>query len=219
MQREYKLEAATQPGQRIHVDQLVSPTPGFIAHLTGKLTLQRYKYATVFVDAFSGFGYVHLQKTASAEETIEAKKAFESLAAQDNIIIRHYHADNGVFRANRWIDECNKNGQRCTFTPVGAHHDNGLAEKRIRDLQELTRAFHVSVRWTTTAIRANLWPYALRMANQVINNTTSPSSGLSYSQVFTKSNININPKHFVPLGCPAYVLDSNLQLGKPFHKW
>ena len=162
---------------------------------------------------------MHLQKTASAEETIEAKKAFESLAAQDNIIIRHYHADNGVFRANRWIDECNKNGQRCTFTPVGAHHDNGLAEKRIRDLQELTRAFHVSVRWTTTAIRANLWPYALRMANQVINDTTSPSSGLSYSQVFTKSNININPKHFVPLGCPAYVLDSNLQLGKPFHKW
>jgi hypothetical protein len=40
--------------------------------MTGKLTTRRYKYATVFVDQFSGYSYVYLQKTAGAEETIRA---------------------------------------------------------------------------------------------------------------------------------------------------
>ena len=37
---------ATEPGQIVSVDQLESPTPGFIAQLKGTLTKQRYKYAT-----------------------------------------------------------------------------------------------------------------------------------------------------------------------------
>ena len=41
------------------------------------LTRQRYKYTTVFVDQASRMGFVYLQKTCSAEETIEAKRAFE----------------------------------------------------------------------------------------------------------------------------------------------
>ena len=48
----------TTPGQVLSVDQLVSPTPGLIAQMTGKLTTKRYKYATVFVDHFSRFSYV-----------------------------------------------------------------------------------------------------------------------------------------------------------------
>ena len=45
-------KVATQPGQIVLVDQLESETPGLIAQLKGKLTQQRYKYATVFVDQF-----------------------------------------------------------------------------------------------------------------------------------------------------------------------
>ena len=44
---------ATEPGQTVSVDQLESPTPGFIAQLKGTLTKQHYKYATVFVDQYS----------------------------------------------------------------------------------------------------------------------------------------------------------------------
>ena len=40
----------TLPGEVVSVDQMVSPTPGLIAYMTGKLTTKRYKYATVFVD-------------------------------------------------------------------------------------------------------------------------------------------------------------------------
>jgi hypothetical protein len=40
----------TKPGEIVSVDQLVSPTPGLIAQMTGFLTTKRYRYATVYVD-------------------------------------------------------------------------------------------------------------------------------------------------------------------------
>ena len=65
--KDYEPKAPKQPGLIVSVDQLVSPTPGLVAQMTGKLTTKRYRYATVFVDQKSRFGYVHLQKTATAE--------------------------------------------------------------------------------------------------------------------------------------------------------
>ena len=43
--KEHKLE----PGDVISVNQMVSPTPGLVAQMTGILTTKRYKYATVYV--------------------------------------------------------------------------------------------------------------------------------------------------------------------------
>ena len=57
-----------------------SPIPGLISQKVGFLTKQWYKYATVFVDQASQMGFVYLQKTCSAEETIEAKRPFEQYA-------------------------------------------------------------------------------------------------------------------------------------------
>ena len=39
----------SKPGEVISVDQLVSPVPGLIAQMTGFITKQRYKYATVYI--------------------------------------------------------------------------------------------------------------------------------------------------------------------------
>ena len=80
-------ETPTAVGEVVSVDQLESPTPGLIAQMTGKLTTKRYKYATVYVDQRTRFGYVHLQKTSSAEETIEGKKAFETYARRHGVTI------------------------------------------------------------------------------------------------------------------------------------
>ena len=100
-----KTNKVTRPGQVVSVDQLVSPTPGFIAQMTGILTTKRYKYATVYVDHFSKFSYLYLQKTGTAEETVEGKQAFERYAAENGVKIEHYHADNGIFRAHGWIND------------------------------------------------------------------------------------------------------------------
>ena len=53
----------TRPGQVVSVDQLVSPTPGLIAQMTGILNTKCYKHATVFVDQYSRLSYLFLQKT------------------------------------------------------------------------------------------------------------------------------------------------------------
>jgi hypothetical protein len=81
----------------VSVDQLVSPTPGLIAQLSGFITKERYLYATVYVDQASGLGYVYLQKTASAKETLESKRAFERYTADRGVIVQAYHANNGIF--------------------------------------------------------------------------------------------------------------------------
>ena len=87
-----KETTAQYPGQRVSVDMLVSPTPGLKAQMTGFITKQRHRYATVYVDQATGYGYVYLQQTASAEETLEGKLAFEPSAAAHSIPIRAYHA-------------------------------------------------------------------------------------------------------------------------------
>ena len=165
-QSKFNKNKSKTPGQCVSVDQMVSPTSGLVAQITGKLTTKRYKYATIFVDQATKMGYTYLQATASANETILAKRAFEEFARQYNVTIRGYHADNGIFRANKWVESCRNQSQSLTFAGVNAHHQNGIAERRIRTLQELTRAMliHANKLWPE-AIMANLWPYALRMAN------------------------------------------------------
>ena len=136
---------ASLPGQLVSVDQLSSPTPGLVAQVKGKLTKSRYTCATIYVDQFSGFSYVHIQKSTSAAETLEGKKAFEITCKQHGIKVSNYHADNGIFRENSWMRQCAKQGQGLTFSGVNAHHTNGLAERRIRTLQDLTRTMLVDL--------------------------------------------------------------------------
>ena len=211
-----------KPGEVVSVDQLISPTPGLVAQMTGTLTKQRYKCATIYVDQYSGLGYVYLQKSTDADETIKGKKAFEAYAKQHGVSIRAYHADNGVFRANKWIDDCRKSEQGLTFAGVNAHHSNGLAERRIRSLQDLARAMliHQNKRWDMPGL-VHLWPYALRMANDAINETPNlkDKQGRSPLQLFSQTEVQLHEKHWVPFGCPVYVLHSKLQTGNIFNKW
>lgn len=218
----YVPDKPVDPGEVVSVDQLVSPSPGLIAQMTGRLTTQRYKYATVYVDQATRWGFIHLQKTASANETIEGKRLFEQEALQRGIHIRGYHADNGVFRAHKWQQHCQERKQTLTFAGVNAHHTNGMAEKRIRDLQDLTRAqlIRANLGWSQ-CITANLWPYAMRLANESLNNTPSmcDKARMTPEQLFSKTKVQINTKHYIPFGCPVYVLDEQRQSQKQTHKW
>lgn len=219
-----KVEAATAPGDVVSVDQLTTNTPGLVAHMTGRPTTARYKCATVFVDHYSNFGYLHLQRSTSAEETIQAKEAFETYARQNGVMVRRYHADNGTFRAQQWVDHCKDRQQALTFAGVNAHHENGKAEVRIRNIQDMARTslIFASHRWKE-AVTTNLWPYAARMANDAINAT--PWVNDSHKQTptarFATSDVHENSKHWHHFGCPAYVLDDELQAGRrpPGGKW
>jgi len=210
----------TRPGQCVSVDQLESTTPGLIAQMKGKPTTKRYTAATVFVDHYSGFTYVYIQKSTSADETIQGKQAFEQFARSQGVTILHYHADNGRFADNKWRQACTDAGQTLTFCGVNAHFQNGIAERRIRELQEHARTMliHAHKRWAT-AIDTHLWPYALRMANDILNNAPDIKRGQPPLQLFTGTQVSMNPKHWYHFGCPVYVLDDSLQAGKKIDKW
>ena len=100
---EMEVPSVNAPGAVVSVDQLESSTPGFIGQLKGWLTRQRYSCATVFVDHYSDLTFVYLQRTTSADETLDAKEAFERYAYQHGVKILHYHADNGRFNESAWI--------------------------------------------------------------------------------------------------------------------
>ena len=202
------------PGDVISVDQIISPTPGLIAQMSGFITKERYKVATVYVDQATRVGYIYLQKSTGAEETLEGKQAFEQWAATHGVTIRAYHADNGIFKAHKWVRACQEARQPLTFASAGAHHQNGLAERRIRELQDSARTMliHANKRWPN-AVDVHLWPYALRTANEIFN--ISPSlqddEGLSPLQLFSDSPVDVNVKHYKPFGCPTYVLDPSIR--------
>lgn len=61
------------------------------------------------------------------------------------------------------------------FAGVGAHHQNGVVERRISLLQDMTKnvLIHAQNKWTQV-ISANLWPYALSEANSSWNCIPSP---------------------------------------------
>ena len=200
---------------------MISTTPGLIAQLRGQPTKARYKVATVFVDHFSSLSFVHVQKTTNAEETVEAKLRFEQFARGNGVEhIKHYHADNGIFADNLFRKSVEEGRQTLSFCGVNAHWQNGVAERRIRELQDHARTMliHASKRWPQ-AITANLWPYALRMANDVLNSTPRlkpkfEQGTKSALEVFSNSPVSCNPKHWHPFGCPVYALDSDLAAGK-----
>jgi hypothetical protein len=70
------------------------------------------------------------------------------------------------------MQACKAKQQQIIFMGVHAHHTNGMAKKRIRDLQDLaqTMLLHARMKWNTH-ITANLWPYVIRMVNNVLNST------------------------------------------------
>ena len=218
-----KQTVITKPGEVVSVDQMVSPTPGLIAQMTGFLTKKRYRYVTVFVDQATDFTYCYFQKSDSAEETIEGKEAFERKAAEHGVKILHYHADNGVFASKLWRSHCLIKQQGLTFAGVGAHHQNGRAENKIRQLQSQGRTMliHANKRWPS-AITANLWPYAIRMACESSNVLPSLAfkDGRTPVESFFKGEVATNPRHWQPFGCPVYVLETELQSsGAIFNKW
>jgi len=210
----------TKPGDCVSIDQLVSVTPGLIAQAKGSCTTKQYRVATVFVDHFSRMGYVHVQKGATALETIEAKNAFERYSHTNGVTISHYHADNGIFADNLFRKAVEDSHQTISFCGVNAHWQNGIAERRIRELQDSARTMmiHANRRWPT-AITANLWPYALRMANHAFNATPTIKSQLIPTEVFTGSKVAENPRDWHHFGAPVYVLDNHMQSARKIDKW
>ena len=80
---------------------------------------------------------------------------------------------------------------------------------------------HAAKRWPE-AVTANLWPYAIRMANESSNELPSLAftDGRTPLQAFAGSRATTNPRFWQPFACPTYVLEAALQTAGGIHgKW
>jgi hypothetical protein len=215
-----KLFVATKPGQCVSVDQMESTIPGFLAQLKGRITGRRYCFATVFVDHYSDYTYVHMSESNTSRETVQAKHAFEARSAMMGVTIQHYHCDNGRFADNAFKQSITASNQNITYCGVNAHFQNGRAEKKIRDLRESARTqlLHAINRWPGT-VSIHLWPYALRYAADVHNLLPTTSSLSCPQQRFSGVEVDANLKSFHAFGCPVYALNSTLAGGKTIGPW
>ena len=211
---------ASKPGEHVSVDQLISTQVGFVAQLKGKLTIKRYKAATVFVDHYSRMRFVHLMYGTSSEETIEAKRAFEKWCQESGVRILHYHCDNGRFADKAFMDHCAASGQRISYCGVNAHHQNGIAERAIRDIQDQARKqlLHAKAKWPA-AVDLALWPYALRYAVHVHNMAPVRENNESCMTKFTGVRVEMKMRHMHTLFCPVFALQNELASGNKIPKW
>jgi hypothetical protein len=197
-----------------------SPVPGLVAHMKGSPTKERYNCATIFVDHYSDVSFVHLQKSLSGEETVEAKEPFERWCRSHDVIVKHYHADNGRFADNKFLSAVAMSGQTISFCGVNAHFQNGKAEHRIRLLQDLARTqlLHAMARWPV-AISTHLWPYAITNVSNCHNDQKKRDEAVTRIEKFMDSDIHPNLKNHHHICVPIYVLDNDLQAGKKIPKW
>ena len=172
------------------------------------------------MDQYSGYTFVYLQRRLTSEETVQAKRTFERSSDQRGVKIQHYHADNGRFADNEFINDCKRQGQGLSYCRVNTHFQNGIAETRIRDLQEQTRTsmLYAMSKWKKMILIC-LWPYAMRHANDVANAT--PKIGEESSPLEKFSGVQVAPKlrHSHAFSCPTYVLDNAIQSGQGAPKW
>ena len=151
---------------------------------------------------------------------VQAKQVFKRYAKERNITINHYHVDNGQFADNGFIKDCQDRGQRLTYCGVNAHFQNGITNRKIRDLQEAMRTslLNMAHKWPKM-ITMNLWLYAMCMANEIMISTPTKLKDKSLQELFSRVDVALKIKHFHTFGCPMYVLDNLLQGQHSIPKW
>ena len=208
------------PGKGTSCDHIVSHQPGLIPQSTGTLTHTRFWGSVLFVDHHSDFLYNHLITGTTSQATLESKQAYERLAAAHGVHVESYHADNLRFNDNNFKGDCIKNGQTISYCGVGAHHQNAVAESKIKTVCYGARTIllHAKRKWPEV-IKTILWPYAMQSIVERHNRLSLDANGRSPLEKFSRTADEIDPTDFHTWGCPTYVLEEANQgaIGTP--KW
>ena len=202
------------PGDGTSCDHIVSQQPGLTPQSHGKLTHARYWGSVLYCDDTSDFLYNHLVEGISSEATLESKLAYERVLASYDRKVKSYHADNLRFNDSNFTASCIKGGQHITFCGVGAHHQNGIAEAKVKEVSYAARTLllHAKRKWPTV-ITTVLWPYALQAAVDSHNRLSLDEDGLSPLEKLAGTGEEIIPLDFHTWGCPVYILEAQNQSG------
>ncbi len=169
----------------------------------------------MIVDHHSDYVYVNLMRNLTLEESLLAKHAYERFLSSIGVTAKTYHADNFRFADQGFRDDCNLSNQVITFCGVGSHHQNGIAEQKIKELTLgawtlLLHAKRMLPEYNSTI----LWPFALKCAEDRLNNLVHCADGQTpYETIASLDPSKIKVSNFHTFGNPCYVLDQCLQSG------
>lgn len=166
------------------------PSRTIATHIWQRKESERFSGGTIFVDHASGKIFVRHQVSLCAGETIVAKREFEHNAAQYGVTVKSYHSENGVFDSQEFRAEFERKGQTINFSGVGAHHQNGVAERNIRTVTEWARAMmlNASLHWPEQAT-LDTWPFALDYTIYLFNQMPKRDGSFSPDEIFSKTKM------------------------------
>jgi hypothetical protein len=180
----------------------------------------RLLYVSFWIDHYSKYVYATFHQTKAASELLASKQEFESWAAKYNVHISSIRADNGVYTAKVFIESCTKKQQNLTFCGIGAHWQNGIAERFIGTITEKARTFLLCAmhKWPSH-ITKDMGSFSIQHAVTFHNYTIGRGQVSSPFQLFTGEDPTANLGDFKVFGSPTFVLDKTLQDGNNFGKW
>ena len=209
-----------QPGDMVSCDQYVVSTPGrTLKHSSNKK--EKYSGGTIYVDHASQRIFNYNQISLRAGETLVGKRILDNEAASLGFEIKKFLSDNGIFVSKEFKGDLVRRNQTLRLSGVGAHHQNGVAERSIKTVTYLARTMliHSAIRWPGQ-MDLELWPFAFDHAVHVYNNLPGRDGLAPFEKWTGTKNLNFDHiRRLKPWGCPAYVLDPTLQDGKKLPKW
>ena len=119
------------------------------------------------------------------------------------------------------MNEILDKSQFIAFSGVGAHHQNGCAERQIRTVVTKARSVpsHAQLRWPEQTM-TDLWPMAMQHATHLIDIVPEMNDGLSPEEKFAEALKSTNRLTDSPVwGCPTCVSQPTLQDGKKLSEW
>jgi hypothetical protein len=216
-------EGQLNPGDTVFTDQLESRVRGRLLHTAGReQESDRFCGSSVFVDAASGYVHIEHQVTLNANDSINAKSAFERMAREVGVDISKYHTDNGIYTSKAYVADLVRKNQSIQHSGVGAKWQNGAAEGAIGMVVSKARTLmvHAALHWPEEE-DDSLWPLSLTHAAHLFNHTPSQFNGIAPVEVFTSTLSDHEMlRNTHTWGSPVYVLEPRLtSAGGKIPKW
>ncbi len=128
------------------------------------------------MDHHSNHVNLFLMWDLTLNKAILAKHAYDRFLSLLGVTSKAYHADNRYFADKGFQDDCTSCNKTITFCGVGRHHQNGIAEQKIKELTlgAETLLLHAK-RMLLEYISTFLWPFTLKCCEDCLNNLIHPA--------------------------------------------
>ena len=181
---------AENPMDKIHVDVIGPFKP---------ISRDGYRYSCVIVDCHTRESRTIHQPTNSSAATLKSLQQYCTEVQGHPKVIQ---VDGGKEFYKDWKEYCRQHEIRIDESPPYAHHLNGVVERKVRTIKEMTRCL-----LDYSQLPATFWSDAMNCACYILNR--SPSRGLpkSASPFFMKHQEQPKIDHLRIFGCKVIFRD------------